>query len=70
MLLDLEDFTYEEIAVLLELPIGTVRSRLHRARKILAKELSQYGKDQGINVRDCNEIAPIDSIDVPLASTD
>ncbi|MCB0526129.1 MAG: sigma-70 family RNA polymerase sigma factor [Saprospiraceae bacterium] len=70
VLLDLEDFTYEEIAVLLELPIGTVRSRLHRARKILAKELSQYGKDQGINVRDCNEIAPIDSIDVPLASTD
>jgi RNA polymerase sigma factor (sigma-70 family) len=52
VLLDLEDFSYEEMAALLDLPIGTVRSRLHRARKTLAKQLSQYGKSQGYNVQD------------------
>ncbi|MBP6811448.1 MAG: sigma-70 family RNA polymerase sigma factor [Saprospiraceae bacterium] len=51
VLLDLEDFSYEEIAALLDLPIGTVRSRLHRARKTLAKKLSHYGKTQGYGVQ-------------------
>ncbi len=64
VLLDLEDFSYEEMAGLLDLPIGTVRSRLHRARKTLAKQLSQYGKSQGYNVQDsiatgvANDTAP------------
>jgi RNA polymerase sigma-70 factor (ECF subfamily) len=53
VLLDLEDFSYEEMAALLDLPIGTVRSRLHRARKTLANQLRQYGKAQGYNVADC-----------------
>lgn len=52
VLLDLEDFSYEEIAALLDLPIGTVRSRLHRARKTLAVRLEEYGKSQGYNVAD------------------
>lgn len=52
VLLDLEDFSYEEIAALLDLPIGTVRSRLHRARKNLAKQLTQYGQTQGYSVQD------------------
>ena len=60
VLLDLEDFTYEEIAALLDLPIGTVRSRLHRARKTLAKQLSQYGKSQGYNVQDTEGEAGVD----------
>jgi RNA polymerase sigma-70 factor (ECF subfamily) len=65
-LLDLEDFSYEEIAALLELPIGTVRSRLHRARKTLAKQLSQYGKSQGYGVQQ-NDSADADD-SVPQAS--
>jgi RNA polymerase sigma-70 factor (ECF subfamily) len=62
VLLDLEDFTYEEIAALLELPIGTVRSRLHRARKTLAKQLSQYGKSQGYGAQQ-NDQADVDVTD-------
>jgi RNA polymerase sigma-70 factor (ECF subfamily) len=52
VLLDLEDFTYEEIAAILDIPIGTVRSRLHRARNILAKKLEGYGRSKGYNVQD------------------
>lgn len=67
VLLDLEDFSYEEIAALLELPIGTVRSRLHRARKTLATQLCQYGKSQGYNVPDTKDAASTDG-NVPQAS--
>ena len=34
-----DDFTYQELADMLNIPIGTVRSRLHRARRLLQKEL-------------------------------
>jgi RNA polymerase sigma-70 factor (ECF subfamily) len=43
---DLEEKTYEEAAALLECAVGTVRSRLHRARALLAKKLGQK-KAQG-----------------------
>ncbi len=39
VLSDLEGFAYEEIARMLEVPLGTVKSRLHRARKILQEGL-------------------------------
>ena len=52
VLLDLEDFTYQEMSVILSIKIGTVRSRLHRARKELAKNLESYGRTQGYNVQD------------------
>lgn len=52
VLLDLEDFTYEEMAAILEIPIGTVRSRLHRARNVLAAKLREYAEAQGYNVQD------------------
>jgi RNA polymerase sigma factor (sigma-70 family) len=52
VLLDMEDFTYEEIAAILEIPIGTVRSRLHRARNVLADKLREYAEAQGYNVQD------------------
>jgi len=47
LLCDLEGYTYEEIAELVNVPIGTVRSRLHRARKILQEELFGYAKVNG-----------------------
>ena len=50
ILCDIEGFTYEEIAEFIDCPIGTVRSRLHRARKLLAAQLASYAKDRGFNV--------------------
>ncbi len=47
ILCDLEDFTYEEIAQMLGIPIGTVRSRLHRARLRLATLLEAYARQRG-----------------------
>jgi RNA polymerase sigma-70 factor (ECF subfamily) len=47
LLCDLEGYTYEEIAELVDIPIGTVRSRLHRARKLLQDELFGYAKLNG-----------------------
>lgn len=42
LLCDIESFTYEEIAKILDLPIGTVRSRLFRARNMLKEKLKKY----------------------------
>ena len=47
LLCDVEDFTYEEIATILEIPIGTVRSRLHRARNLLREKLRKYASTKG-----------------------
>ncbi|PKL83813.1 MAG: RNA polymerase subunit sigma [Ignavibacteriae bacterium HGW-Ignavibacteriae-3] len=44
---DIEGFTYEEIADFVDIPVGTVRSRLHRARKMLYVQLYDYAKDKG-----------------------
>ena len=44
----MEDFSYEEIARILDCPIGTVRSRLHRGRKMLQKALWQLAGEAGI----------------------
>ncbi len=48
ILCDIEGLTYEEIAEFIECPIGTVRSRLHRGRKLLQAKLLEYAKTQGI----------------------
>ena len=47
LLCDIEGFTYEEIAKIIDIPIGTVRSRLHRARNMLKEQLSAYAKSLG-----------------------
>src|SRR5215203_1381355 len=47
ILCDLEGFKYEEMAKILDIPIGTVRSRLHRARQLLKEKLSDYAKSMG-----------------------
>lgn len=47
ILCDLEGFKYDEMAKILDIPIGTVRSRLHRARNLLKEKLSGYAKKMG-----------------------
>jgi RNA polymerase sigma-70 factor (ECF subfamily) len=47
-LCDIEGLTYEEISDFLNCPIGTVRSRLHRGRKMLEDMLRDYAKDRGL----------------------
>ncbi len=47
ILCDLEGFTYEEMAKILDIPIGTVRSRLHRARNLLKDKLRRYANKMG-----------------------
>ncbi len=49
ILSDLEGFTYEEMSKILDIPIGTVRSRLHRARNMLKEKLASYAKEMGFN---------------------
>ncbi|MEP7195594.1 MAG: sigma-70 family RNA polymerase sigma factor [Saprospiraceae bacterium] len=46
-LCDIEDFTYEEISKILDVPIGTVRSRLFRARNLLKDLLKKYALKMG-----------------------
>ena len=48
VLLDVEGFSYKEIAQMLDIPIGTVMSRLHRGRKYLQKQLYDVARDRGI----------------------
>ncbi len=50
ILCDIESFTYEEIAEFIDCPIGTVRSRLHRARKLLAGSLAEYARKRGFDL--------------------
>ncbi|MFO7799427.1 sigma-70 family RNA polymerase sigma factor [Rhodohalobacter sp.] len=47
LLCDVEDFTYEEIANMLDVPIGTIRSRLHRGRNLLKAQLMDYATKKG-----------------------
>ena len=48
VLSDIEDFTYAEMAEIMEVPLGTVMSRLHRGRKALQKRLWELARDRGI----------------------
>ena len=47
ILSDIEGFTYEEIADFVDCPVGTVRSRLHRARRMLYAQLYDYAAQKG-----------------------
>src|SRR5881397_812495 len=48
LLADVEGFSYKEIAQILDIPIGTVMSRLHRGRKGLQKKLWDYAVERGL----------------------
>ena len=47
LLCDIESFSYDEIAKTIELPVGTVRSRLFRARNMLKDKLKKYALNLG-----------------------
>ena len=48
LLADVEGFSYKEIAEILDIPIGTVMSRLHRGRKFLQKRLFDFASQRGL----------------------
>ncbi len=48
LLADVEGFSYKEIAEILDVPIGTVMSRLHRGRRALQKALHDFGTARGL----------------------
>lgn len=48
LLADVEGFAYKEIAEILDIPIGTVMSRLHRGRRALQKALYEYAVSHGL----------------------
>jgi len=48
LLADIQEFSYQEIADMLNIPIGTVMSRLHRGRKALQKSLVDFARERGL----------------------
>ncbi|MCX7833089.1 MAG: sigma-70 family RNA polymerase sigma factor [Ignavibacteria bacterium] len=50
ILCDIEGLSYEEIADFVQCPVGTVRSRLHRGRKLLQQKLNEYAKNKGYTI--------------------
>ena len=58
LLADVEGFSYKEIAEILDIPIGTVMSRLHRGRKALQKALYDYAVTHGLADRPDGDPAP------------
>lgn len=66
LLADVEGFSYKEIAEILDVPIGTVMSRLHRGRKRLQEQLMEFGRRRGLVDRE----PPADSEDDIEAGAD
>ncbi len=48
LLADVEGFSYKEIAEIMDVPVGTVMSRLHRGRRQLQKRLWEYARERGL----------------------
>lgn len=55
VLADVEELSYREVAEALEIPIGTVMSRLHRGRKLLRAELTKYAHTVGYKLADAQQ---------------
>ena len=70
ILADLQDFAYKEIAEIIDCPIGTVMSRLHRGRKLLQKRLRAHAIAQGIIPATPREESPGGTEGGKLASLD
>ena len=56
LLADVEGFSYTEIAEMMDVPIGTVMSRLHRGRKAMHRELYEFARQRGL-VEDPHDVA-------------
>jgi RNA polymerase sigma-70 factor (ECF subfamily) len=67
LLADVEGFSYREIAEMLEIPIGTVMSRLHRGRKAMQKALYGFAAERGLTQEEDRpeERRPTDDSTVP-----
>jgi RNA polymerase sigma-70 factor, ECF subfamily len=48
VLVDIEDWSYQDTALALDIPIGTVRSRLFRGRRVLQERLLRHARDAGL----------------------
>lgn len=57
LLTDVEGFSYKETADILNVPIGTVMSRLNRGRKMLRIELAEVAVSYGINTREIMQVS-------------
>lgn len=60
-LADVEGFSYKEIAEILDIPMGTVMSRLHRGRKAMQKALYEFAIEEGLIDRPADADGPTDS---------
>jgi RNA polymerase sigma-70 factor (ECF subfamily) len=52
---DVEGFSYQEIADIMDTPLGTVMSRLYRGRRLLRERLADYAKNQGYDTTGTKE---------------
>ena len=68
ILSDLEGLTYEEISEMLDIPLGTVRSRLHRARKNLQEKLRGFAIAKGYLSKELRAIVSQDEADTAAYS--
>lgn len=68
LLADVEGFAYKEIAEILDIPIGTVMSRLHRGRKSLQKQLFEFAAARGLTRRE-DEAGAVDGESPPAPAT-
>jgi RNA polymerase sigma-70 factor, ECF subfamily len=60
LLADVEGFSYKEIAEIMNVPIGTVMSRLHRGRKQLQQRLWDFGRERGLVPGEHDTVGPED----------
>ncbi len=71
LLADVEGFAYKEIADILDIPIGTVMSRLHRGRKRLQVALYEFGRERGlvdapdVSAAQAQDLEVSEDVDVP-----
>lgn len=64
LLCDVEEFSYREIADIMDCPVGTVMSRLHRGRRLLQTALADYARRAGI-LKDSSGDGELDNV-IPL----